>query len=260
MIPFFRRFRQRLLTENKFSKYLLYAIGEIILVMIGILLALQVTNWNEKRKNEIIGNQSALKLYEEITNSKKSIDVALMNMDRQINYINQLLSEDIIIDDFISQGQDYWAVEQFSMVTYILFFTEVYNLSTQQYDSAISDGSINLVTSNEFVEILESIQLSNTFLENMVLREIQSNDKIEEYIANNYKDIYDVRKISINGNWNLDTSKEIIKRITADGGVKFLLQQKQTKLKSKKIILQKQILSKIEKAIKVYKNSYLSPI
>ena len=50
MIKFFRRIRQRLLTENKFSKYLLYAIGEIILVVIGILIALQINNWNEERK------------------------------------------------------------------------------------------------------------------------------------------------------------------------------------------------------------------
>ena len=49
MFKFFRRVRQALLSENKFSKYLLYAIGEIALVMIGILLALQVNNWNEER-------------------------------------------------------------------------------------------------------------------------------------------------------------------------------------------------------------------
>jgi hypothetical protein len=52
MIKFFRKIRQKLLTENKFSKYLLYAIGEIILVMIGILLALQVNNWNESKKDK----------------------------------------------------------------------------------------------------------------------------------------------------------------------------------------------------------------
>ena len=40
-----------MLKENKFSKYLLYAIGEIILVVIGILIALQINNWNENRKN-----------------------------------------------------------------------------------------------------------------------------------------------------------------------------------------------------------------
>ena len=50
MIKFFRHIRQRLLSENKFSKYLLYAIGEIVLVVIGILIALQINNWNEGRK------------------------------------------------------------------------------------------------------------------------------------------------------------------------------------------------------------------
>ena len=54
MIKFFRKIRQRLLTENKFSKYLLYAIGEIILVVIGILIALSINNWNEELKNQRI--------------------------------------------------------------------------------------------------------------------------------------------------------------------------------------------------------------
>jgi hypothetical protein len=50
MIKFLRKIRQKMLVENKFSKYLLYAIGEIILVVIGILIALSINNWNENRK------------------------------------------------------------------------------------------------------------------------------------------------------------------------------------------------------------------
>ena len=46
MIKFFRKIRQKMLTENKFSKYLLYAIGEIVLVVIGILIAVQINNSN----------------------------------------------------------------------------------------------------------------------------------------------------------------------------------------------------------------------
>ncbi|MDG5491777.1 DUF6090 family protein [Psychroserpens sp. SPM9] len=51
MIKFFRRIRQSLLSENKFSKYLIYAVGEIILVVIGILIALQINNWNNDKAN-----------------------------------------------------------------------------------------------------------------------------------------------------------------------------------------------------------------
>jgi len=50
MIKFFRKIRQKMLSENKFSKYLLYAIGEIILVVIGILIALQINNWNNEKR------------------------------------------------------------------------------------------------------------------------------------------------------------------------------------------------------------------
>ena len=50
MIKLFRKIRQTLLSDNKFSKYLIYAAGEIILVVIGILIALQINNWNENRK------------------------------------------------------------------------------------------------------------------------------------------------------------------------------------------------------------------
>lgn len=57
MIKFFRKIRQRLLADSKFSKYMLYAFGEIILVVIGILIALQINNWNESRKNAHKENQ-----------------------------------------------------------------------------------------------------------------------------------------------------------------------------------------------------------
>ncbi len=50
MLKFFRQIRQRLLQENRFSKYLLYALGEIALVVIGILIALQINTWNEEQK------------------------------------------------------------------------------------------------------------------------------------------------------------------------------------------------------------------
>lgn len=52
MISIFRKIRQAMVKEKKVRNYALYALGEILLVMIGILLALQVNNWNEKRKSK----------------------------------------------------------------------------------------------------------------------------------------------------------------------------------------------------------------
>ena len=52
MIKFFRKIRQNLLVENKTGKYFKYAIGEIFLVVIGILIALQINNWNESQNEK----------------------------------------------------------------------------------------------------------------------------------------------------------------------------------------------------------------
>ena len=54
MINFFRKTRKKLADDNKPLKYLRYAIGEIVLVVIGILIALQINNWNEGRKDRVL--------------------------------------------------------------------------------------------------------------------------------------------------------------------------------------------------------------
>ncbi|MFP4847278.1 DUF6090 family protein [Winogradskyella sp. PE311] len=66
MIKFFRRIRQNLLSEGKTSKYFKYAIGEIVLVIIGIVFALQINNWNENRKTQIDLESSLYAMIEEL--------------------------------------------------------------------------------------------------------------------------------------------------------------------------------------------------
>jgi len=62
MIRFFRNIRKSLVKDGKFTQYITYALGEVLLVMIGILLALQVNNWNEQRKSDemMLGRVKAL--------------------------------------------------------------------------------------------------------------------------------------------------------------------------------------------------------
>jgi len=80
MITLFRRIRQKLLVENRFTRYLLYAIGEIILVVFGILIALQVNNWNnEKNKNQ---KEEAL-LREMRVNLAADLEDCQWNINRQ---------------------------------------------------------------------------------------------------------------------------------------------------------------------------------
>jgi hypothetical protein len=82
MLRFFRQIRQRLLTENRFSKYLLYAVGEILLVVIGILIALQLDNWNEARRERMQADVFREKLVRDIIQDTLKINVTLKNRKR----------------------------------------------------------------------------------------------------------------------------------------------------------------------------------
>lgn len=103
MITFFRKIRQKMLTENKFSKYLLYAIGEIFLVVIGILLALQVNNWNEARKANNISDITLKKLYAELEEAKSQVAASLEVNKMFLNWTENYLSSETYIDTLKSK-------------------------------------------------------------------------------------------------------------------------------------------------------------
>ena len=66
MIKFFRRIKQKLIKEGNLKRYSLYAIGEILLVVIGILIAMQLNTWNQKRLNEKEENRILQDISEEL--------------------------------------------------------------------------------------------------------------------------------------------------------------------------------------------------
>ena len=91
MIKFFRHIRQQLLSENKFSKYLLYAIGEIILVVIGILIALQLNNLNENKKNDIFEKEILNQVQENLKGNLLVLKKIELNFDKAISASNKIL-------------------------------------------------------------------------------------------------------------------------------------------------------------------------
>ena len=77
MIKFFRHIRKSLLMENKTGKYFKYAIGEIILVVIGILIALSINNWNEGRKEKLLASTYRIKIINDLETDLTNIDSLL---------------------------------------------------------------------------------------------------------------------------------------------------------------------------------------
>ncbi|MDT0557219.1 DUF6090 family protein [Ichthyenterobacterium sp. W332] len=120
MIKFFRKIRQKLLSENKFSKYLIYAIGEIILVVIGILIALQINNWNEKRKVENKGKEYVNEIYKELKIENSNIDDILLSLQNQYNATKDVLSyfesEFKEIRDTVQFTKNQWATTRLFII------------------------------------------------------------------------------------------------------------------------------------------------
>jgi hypothetical protein len=79
MIKFFRKIRQNLLKEAKIGKYFKYALGEVVLVVVGILVALQINTWNQQKNNQAILKQFLVEYKDElklnIENSKRDIKI-----------------------------------------------------------------------------------------------------------------------------------------------------------------------------------------
>jgi len=102
MIRFFRTIRQQLVMENKTSKYIKYAIGEIVLVVIGILIALQINNWNESRKARVKEVEILEDFEKELQFDILQMDSIVMQYDRAkkaINIILNHLEEDLPYSD-----------------------------------------------------------------------------------------------------------------------------------------------------------------
>lgn len=91
MIRFFRKIRQQLLSQDKFSKYLLYAVGEILLVVIGILIALQINNFNEDRKARDKEQIVLKNLKEDFLANQKIIDRSLAVHEYHLNELKSYL-------------------------------------------------------------------------------------------------------------------------------------------------------------------------
>lgn len=90
MIKFFRKIRQKLLHQNRITQYLAYAIGEILLVVIGILIALQINNANEARKARL-SEQAVLKnLVQDLRADSLSFSENLASLTK-INNLHQVL-------------------------------------------------------------------------------------------------------------------------------------------------------------------------
>ena len=93
MINFFRNIRRQLANDNKYKKYFRYAFGEILLVVIGILIALQVNNWNERRKQDLQFKVTVEQLHASIISDIGTFYALINYRNFQIEKIDSILMD-----------------------------------------------------------------------------------------------------------------------------------------------------------------------
>jgi hypothetical protein len=126
MIKFFRHIRQRLLSEGKTFYYLKYAIGEIILVVIGILIALQINNWNEQRKIDILQVEALKEVASDLQDDLYSLENDLGLNLRGLNSAS-------IIREVLDSNQAYH--DSLAIHFGNLDFNTTYTLKTSGFDN-----------------------------------------------------------------------------------------------------------------------------
>lgn len=145
MLKFFRRIRLKLLSESKLKKYLVYAIGEILLVVFGILIALQVNNWNEDRKNRETEEKVLLAILNNLQEDALTMQKATERFRLTMANIDRLFQPIPIPDDslaFISTRAD--GISQFIPIT-------------TAFDRSMSSGEFQLIQEDSIAQIIQRL-------------------------------------------------------------------------------------------------------
>jgi hypothetical protein len=146
MIRIFRNIRQKLAAENKVMAYLRYAVGEILLVVIGILIALQVNNWNELRKQSIAETEFIEGVKKDLRQDKQYIQLVLKQMKPRIEAFELLNKKELSKSHNININ----SVDSLLKIYFSLGERTFYPVSGS-FQSAVSGNELNNYKNKEII-------------------------------------------------------------------------------------------------------------
>ena len=150
MIKFFRKIRYDLMEKNKTGKYLKYAIGEIVLVVIGILIALSINNWNESKKLV----KAELKYYKNIKRQlNEDINYIKVNIDFNQYYYKQY---QFAIQQISSNDRS--NLDSLGIVTINLLEYSDFHQESKIYTALVSSGVIKLLNNQNIIDRLQILE------------------------------------------------------------------------------------------------------
>ena len=155
MIKIFRRIRKTLISENKMGKYLKYAIGEIVLVVIGILIALSINTWNENNKSEKEANFQLSKLRDNLISDKAQLMAAISSDSLYID--NLVYCVNVLANEIEAPKEKF--IDNLQYLSSIMSFDPIRGT----FDGLISSGKIELISNQNLLDALFSYYNSNVY-------------------------------------------------------------------------------------------------
>ncbi|MBT8297738.1 MAG: hypothetical protein KJO52_05335 [Maribacter sp.] len=155
MLKFFRKIRRNLLTENKFSKYLFYAIGEILLVVIGILIALQINNWNNEKIERKEEKKSYVNIKRQIIDDKND----LLQVIDYNNYFTRAYQYGIKL---IMSGNRS-KIDSLALVTMSLSQFSDFHNSGNIYQTLVNSGDLKLLKNSKITSAIQKLETTYVF-------------------------------------------------------------------------------------------------
>lgn len=147
MIPFFRKIRKKLADQNQFLKYSRYAIGEIALVVIGILIALQINNWNENRLLKKEELKTLKSLNSEFVKNLKLFDDTYEFDNKSNDRLIQLMSD-----------YQNLSIEELDSLFNWSQVHATFDPSNGMYNTTINSGKIELISNHDLKLKIASFQ------------------------------------------------------------------------------------------------------
>lgn len=147
MIKVFQKFRLKTFRQSKVGSYLGYAFGEIALVVIGILLALQINNWNENRQNRNKEKLILQELHQEMLQNREQLDIVLNNHRNSFHAADKLFKLMPIHLKDINKDSIYHCL-------YFISYTYTYNPSQTVINSMVNNSSFNIISNDTLRKLL----------------------------------------------------------------------------------------------------------
>ncbi|WP_179345528.1 DUF6090 family protein [Winogradskyella ursingii] len=147
------------MSENRTKKYLLYAIGEIILVVIGILIALQINNWNDNRKNKIDEQNFHHNVLIDLQKDEEKLKYYKHFHTKRIEYLDTLLT-------YVRNPKMIMGIEKFGKFVEPIFYTTNPTSYSTTFDSAKSSGAFNEFKQKDLLKELAQYYADFVLIEN----------------------------------------------------------------------------------------------